>query len=160
MIYSIKKKLYFPSNLRIMQLIINGLKNKMHSLNWFEFGENDYIEYGNENLYSIWTPIGAKCLLLIDKSSDTIVCPNPYLSNFSKENKNLSYSNPIITFPKSKHQLLYGGFMFEDEIKINDKYIGELSHYETIIDKIANKKNVRVLELSAFCSCEGPKLEK
>ena len=47
---SIKKKLYFPSNLKIMQLIINGLKNKIHSLNWFEFGENDYIEYGNENL--------------------------------------------------------------------------------------------------------------
>ena len=30
--------------------------------------------------------------------------------------------------------------MFEDEIKINDEYIGELSHYETIIDEIENKK--------------------
>ena len=137
---SIKKKLYFPSNLKIMQLIINGLKNKIHSLNWFEFGENDYIEYGNENLYSIWTPIGAKCLLLIDKSSGTIVSPNPYLSNFSEENKNWAYSKPIITYPKTRHQLIYGGFMFEDEIKINDEYIGELSHYETIIDEIENKR--------------------
>ena len=137
---SIKKKLYFPSNLKIMQLIINGLKNKIHSLNWFEFADNDYIEYGNENLYSIWTPIGAKCLLLIDKSSGTIVSPNPYLFNFSEENKNWAYSKPIITYPKTRHQLIYGGFMFEDEIKINDEYIGELSHYETIIDEIENKK--------------------
>ena len=123
-----------------MHLIINGLKNKIHSLNWFEFADNDYIEYGNENLYSIWTPIGAKCLLLIDKSSGTIVSPNPYLSNFSEENKNWDYSKPIITYPKTRHQLIYGGFMFEDEIKINDEYIGELSHYETIIDEIENKK--------------------
>ena len=137
---SIKKNLHFPTNLKIMQLIMNGVKNKMHILNWFEFGENDYIEYGNENLYSIWTPIGAKCLLLIDKSSDTIVCPNLYLLNFSEENKSWYHSKPIITFPKTRHQLLYGGFMFEDEIKINDEYIGELSHYETIIDEIENKK--------------------
>lgn len=137
---SIKKEPYFPTNLKIMQLIINGLKNEIHSLNWFEFGENDYIEYGNENLYSIWTPIGAKCLLLIDKSSGTIVCPNPYLSNFSEENKNWVHSKPIITFPKTRHQLIYGGFIFEDEIQINDEYIGELSHYETIIDDIENKK--------------------
>ena len=140
-----------------MQLIINGLKNKIHSLNWFEFADNDYIEYGNENLYSIWTPIGAKCLfiLLIDKSSGTIVffCPNPYLFNFSEENKNWAYSKPIIIFRFSNGKvlniyiskkqdiiLIYGGFMFEDEIKINDEYIGELSHYETIIDEIENKK--------------------
>ncbi len=137
---SLENKLNFMRNSKIMELIINGLNNKLHILNWFEFGENDYIEYGNENLYSIWTSIGAKCVLLIDKSSDTIVCPNPYLLNFSEENKNWTHSNPIITFPKSRHQLVYGGFMFEDEITINDEYIGELSHYETIMNEIERKK--------------------
>ena len=115
---SIKKKFYFPSNLKIMQLIINGLKNKIHSLNWFEFADNDYIEYGNENLYSIWTPIGAKCLLLIDKSKEPYsISPNPYLFNFSEENKNWAYSKPIITYPKTRHQLIYGGSCLKMKLK-------------------------------------------
>lgn len=126
-------KMYLEG-VRLLDRIFRAIDGKT-SFQWIEEHGDRYIEWQNEHIYSMWTPLGGRCILLIDKENQAIVSPNLHFYNGNRYLNEVDTPMPKIILPDLGSEMIHSGSLFEDNLKMDGKSIGSSGIVERSFSK-------------------------
>jgi len=109
---------------RLTTFLLSSLEEPKYKLEWKYLGNHPVIVFSNEDLYSVWTPYGARCILLVDREKMTTISPNPYFYNIGNSVAELELPSPKFEFAEIGSSIIHGGTLLSDSLEINDEEIG------------------------------------
>jgi hypothetical protein len=109
---------------RLAPVILQSIDAPKYLLAWRNMGNHPVIVLSNEDVFSIWTPFGGRCVLLIDRQRQTLISPNPYFYNRGNSISDLELPSPTFEFPDYNSSIIHGGTLFGDDLKLDGDDMG------------------------------------
>jgi hypothetical protein len=106
-------------------ILSNLSQNQAEGPFWNYETSSPQIIWNTNSISTVWSPIGGRCVRLIDLKKEKMITPNPFFNYSRSSVSDINYSSPNFNFPDYETSIQFRDFLFEDNVVVDRKSIGE-----------------------------------